>query len=72
MMIPVPLDNPVCRPAVPSELDRSTHGRTPGTADMGPPGGGGLVTAPSGRIYEVVVPLSRYHGQAAAKVVKVP
>ena len=39
---------------------------------MNPPGGGGLVTAPSGRIYEVVVPATADYGQGAANVVKVP
>jgi hypothetical protein len=39
---------------------------------MNPPGGGGLVTAPSGRICAVVLPLAGDQVQAAAKVLKVP
>jgi len=39
---------------------------------MNPPGGGGLVTAPSGRIYVVAVPLSGDQVQLAANVLKVP
>jgi hypothetical protein len=39
---------------------------------MSPPGGGGLDTAPSGRTYEVVVPLAGDQVQFAAKVLNVP
>jgi hypothetical protein len=50
-------------------------GRAPGgraVPSMNPPGGGGLGTAPSGRIYEVVVPLPADYGQGAANVLNVP
>jgi hypothetical protein len=39
---------------------------------MNPPGGGGLVTAPSGRIYEVVGTATADYGQGAANVLNVP
>jgi hypothetical protein len=40
--------------------------------DMNPPGGGGLIAAPSGRIYEVVMLFGGGQVQFAANVLNLP